>query len=127
MSARTILTAAFLFSAIAAPALAQADTAAAELRASGAIGEQATGYMAPAPGAQPSDAQERAMEQINIQRRTFYTQKAAATNSTVSQFGQFTACEIFKRLKPGEAYRDESNAWGKAGAGGAPLPSWCGK
>lgn len=107
------------------PALAQGDSPAAQLRASGAVGEQATGYMAPAPGASLSDAQRRAMNQINIQRRVMYTRKADETGSTVEQFSQLTACEIFKRLKPGESYRDEENVWRKVDANGVKLPSWC--
>jgi uncharacterized protein YdbL (DUF1318 family) len=127
MRRRIILVSAAAALALALPAAAQSDMEAGQLRASGAVGEQATGYMAPAPGASLSEAQRRAMDQINIQRRSFYTQKAEATGVSVAQFAQFTACEIFERLQPGEYYRDETNTWRKTGAEGAKLPSWCTK
>ena len=98
---------------------------ASELRATGTVGEKATGYMATVPGATLTDEQRRAMDQINIQRRALHTQRARETGSTVAQFSQFTACAIFKRLKPGDAYRDEENVWREVDDRGAVLPTWC--
>jgi len=117
--------AAAAFVAIAAPAGAQADSASGELRASGAVGETAAGYMAAVPGATLTDDLKRGMDQINIKRRAFYTDKAGAASMTVAQYAQNSACAIFKNsVKPGQWYRDEQNAWHKAN-GVVPLPSWC--
>jgi uncharacterized protein YdbL (DUF1318 family) len=115
--------------AFALPAAAQAgDGDSSALRASGVVGEQATGYMAPAPGGALSDEQRRSMDQINIKRRAFYTDKAAAAGVTVAQYAQVTACEIFSHsLQPGQWYRDENGSWRKRDQGPTPLPSWCQK
>ena len=114
--------AAMLTLALAAPANAQS---AANLRDAGVAGDQADGYMGVVPSGGISEAQRRAMDQINIQRRADFTQKAAETGVTVQQFGQFAACEIFKNsVKPGNWYRDSSGAWKKA-TGPVPPPPWC--
>ncbi len=107
--------------ALAAPANAQS---AANLRDAGVAGDQADGYMGVVPNGGITDAQRRAMDQINIQRRADFTTKAAETGVTVAQFGQFAACEIFKNVKPGNWYRDANGAWKKA-AGPVPPPPWC--
>ena len=114
--------------AISLPAAAQADGDSSALRATGAVGEQATGYMGAAPGATLNDEQRRSMDQINIKRRAFYTDKAGAAGVTVAQYAQVTACEIFKNsLQPGQWYRDENGVWRKRDAGAPPQPSWCAK
>lgn len=124
---RTLIFSATAMIAIgAAPAMAQSMGAPA-LRAAGVAGEQADGYMGAVPNGGINDAQKRAMDQVNIQRRSDFTAKAAATGVTVQQFAQFTACEIFsKSVKAGNWYRDENGNWHKA-TGPAPLPSWCPK
>jgi uncharacterized protein YdbL (DUF1318 family) len=111
---------------LAGTAAAQAEADSNALRASGAVGETAAGYMAATPGGSLSAEAKREMDQINIKRRAFYTQKAGETGLTVAQFAQNSACAIFKTsLQPGQWYRDEGGAWRQRGAGPTPLPSWC--
>ena len=125
MRPRHMIVALVLAAALSAPAFAQVEDANA-LRASGAVGETATGYMAPVPGAVLSDDLKRAMDQINIKRRAAYTEKAGENGLTVAQFAQNSACAIFKNsVKAGQWYRDEAGAWHKSN-GAITLPSWCG-
>ena len=67
-----------------------------ELRASGTIGESATGYVI----ARDSSAQAQA-DSINTQRRVIYQQKAAAQGISADQVGKVYAQEIFNTVPAG--------------------------
>lgn len=122
--------------AVAAAALAiagtswaqQSDPILAQARASGAVGEQADGYLGVAPGATVSADVRGRMDQVNIQRRALYTRRAAERNVSVNEMAAAVACEVFQnRIAVGERYRDEAGQWRQRTAS-APVavPSFCG-
>ena len=103
----------------------QADEAG-ELRATGLVGEQADGYMG-LVGSAPAGVRSR-MDAVNIQRRAFYTERAAARGATIEEFAASTACEIFaRRIGPGQYYRLPDGVWRRRnGNEPVPLPAHCG-
>ena len=110
------------------PAAAQAsDPAVTSARASGAIGEQADGYLGFAPGGNVSADVRGRVEQINIQRRSLYTRRAAELSVSVNEMAAAVACEVFQnRIAVGERYRDEGGQWRQRAAGQAvAMPSFC--
>jgi uncharacterized protein len=102
----------------------QAD-AAAQLRATGQVGEQADGYMG-IVGSVSSDIRAR-VDQVNIQRRAHYTQLASRRNATIEEVAASTACEIFAtRVGPGQYYRLPDGVWRQRnGNEPVPRPSYC--
>ncbi|MBL8530421.1 MAG: YdbL family protein [Hyphomonadaceae bacterium] len=124
-----------LFALIAAGAMAlttaasaqQADAVLAEARASGAVGEQADGYLGIAPGASISADVRARVDQINIRRRAVYTQRASERDATVNEMAAAVACEIFDgRIAVGERYRDEAGQWRQRTASSPVVrPSFC--
>ena len=100
--------------------------AAAALRATGQVGEQADGYMG-LVGSAPADIRSR-VDAVNIQRRAFYTSRAAERRVTIEEFAASTACEIFReRVGPGQYYRLTDGVWRRRnGSEPVPLPSHCG-
>jgi uncharacterized protein YdbL (DUF1318 family) len=123
MSIRTGL-AAFLFAAaLASPALAQDDLAG-SLRASGQAGEQTDGYMGVVSGG--ADVKAR-VDQVNIQRKAFYTDLAGKRGVSVQDVAESTACTLLStKVQSGQFYKDESGAWQKS-SGGVALPARCPK
>ena len=103
----------------------QAD-AAAQLRATGQVGEQSDGYMG-AVGSLPAAVRAQ-MEQVNIQRRAAYTQLAANRRATIEEVAAATACQIFAgRIGPGQYYRLPDGVWRQRnGNEPVPRPSHCG-
>jgi len=111
-----------------APAAAQAaDPAVATARASGAVGEQADGYLGFAPGASISADVRARVEQINIQRRALYTRRAAERGVSVNEMAAAVACEVFeRRITLGERYRDEGGQWRqRTTSTPVAMPSFC--
>jgi len=104
-------------------ALAQTDPSVEAARASGAVGEQADGYLGfPKP---PSAALKSAVDAINIKRRAAYTDLAAKRNVTVQEAAGATACELLgSRVGAGQMYRTQAGAW-KANNGSVEKPSFC--
>lgn len=100
--------------------------ASAELRATGLVGEQADGYLG-LVGSAPAEIRAR-MDSVNIQRRAFYTDRAAARGATIEEFAASTACEIFaRRVLPGQYYRLPDGVWRRRnGNEPVPLPAHCG-
>ncbi|HVK81569.1 MAG TPA: YdbL family protein [Verrucomicrobiae bacterium] len=115
--------------ALSAPAFAQAaDSALAQARASGLIGEQADGYLGFVPGATISADLRGRVEQNNIQRRQLFTRRAAERAVSVNEMAAAVACEVFeRRIAMGERYRDEAGQWRQRTAS-SPVaqPSFCG-
>ena len=103
----------------------QAD-AAASLRASGQVGEQADGYLG-VVGSVPASVRAQ-VDSINIQRRAYYTGLAARRGAKIEEVAATTACELFRtKVAPGQFYRGTDGAWHKRAPGEAvPLPSYCG-
>ena len=87
----------------------QAD-AAATLRASGAVGEQADGYLG-LVASSSADVRSQ-MESVNIQRRAAYTQLASQRGATIEEVAAATACQLFAtRVGPNQYYRLPDGVW----------------
>ncbi len=106
-------------------AMLQAD-AAAELRASGEVGEQADGYLGVVGSG--SGALRAQVDGINIKRRAYYTDLAAKRGARIEEVAATTACELFRsKVAPGQFYRLPDGVWRqREGAAPIPLPGYCG-
>lgn len=103
----------------------QAD-AAAELRATGGVGEQADGYLGIVGGG--SGALRQQVDAINIKRRAYYTDLAARRGAKIEEVAATTACELFRtKVGPGQHYRLPDGVWRQRdGNTPIPLPAYCG-
>jgi uncharacterized protein YdbL (DUF1318 family) len=116
------IAAAALIATLASPALAQRDPAYAAARAAGQVGEQPDGYL----GVVSGGADIRALvSNINIQRKSAYTQKAQASGATVEQMAFTSGCNLIEQTKPGEKYRAPDGSWQTRGAGAPQRDSRC--
>jgi uncharacterized protein YdbL (DUF1318 family) len=100
--------------------------AAAQLRASGLVGEQADGYLG-LVGSASADVRAQ-MDSVNIQRRAAYTQLASQRGATIEEVAAATACQLFSgRVGPGQYYRLPDGVWRQRnGNEPVPRPSHCG-
>lgn len=115
--------AASLAALVAAPAVAQRDPAYAAARSAGQVGEQPDGYLG-VVGA--GNAQLRALvNNINIQRKAAYTQKAQAAGSTVEQFAFTSGCNLIQQTAAGEKYRAPDGSWQTRGSGAPQRDPRC--
>ncbi len=90
-------------------AVAQRDPAYAAARAAGQVGEQPDGYLG-IVGA--GSAELRAVvSNINIQRKSAYTQKASASGATVEQLAFTSGCNLVAQTGAGEKYKAPSGVW----------------
>ena len=123
--AATIAVGALAGGATAAYAMLQGD-AAAELRASGQVGEQADGYLG-LVGSAPA-ALRAQVDAVNIKRRAYYTDLAAKRGAKIEEVAATTACELFRtKVGPGQYYRLPDGVWRQRdGSTPIPLPSYCG-
>ena len=96
---------------VASPVLASA-------RTSGQVGEQTDGYLG-FPSV-PSAEVRRAADELNIKRRAFYAERAAAQHSTVEDYAFTMGCQLIAKTKPGEKYQAPDGSWRTRGAE-APL------
>lgn len=87
-------------------------------RASGEVGEKTDGYVG-FPSA-PSAEVRRAADELNIKRRAYYAERAAAQHSTVEDYGFTMGCQLIAKTKPGEKYQAPDGSWRTRGAE-APL------
>jgi uncharacterized protein YdbL (DUF1318 family) len=127
---KTILTAAVALAVLAggagaAYAFVQGD-AAASLRSTGQVGEQADGYLG-VVGSVSSSVRAQ-VDSVNIQRRAYYTDLAQRRGAKIEEVAATTACELFRtKVAPGQFYRGTDGVWKKRAPGEAvPLPSYCG-
>jgi uncharacterized protein YdbL (DUF1318 family) len=127
---KNILTAAVALAVLAggagaAYALVQGD-AAASLRSTGQVGEQADGYLGVVGSV--SGSVRAQVDSINIQRRAYYTGLAQRRGAKIEEVAATTACELFRtKIEPGQFYRGTDGVWKKRAPGEAvPLPSYCG-
>ena len=77
-----------------------------DLRASGAIGESASGY---AVARDPSVTAEVAS--INEKRKAIYGEKAATQGVSIEQVGKVYAKEIFEKVPAGTWLQNEQGQW----------------
>ena len=122
---KSFLSAVILTVAISISPLAQADPAA-ELRASGQVGEQADGYLGMIGS--PSAELRAQVASVNLKRRAYYTELAASRNAKIEEVAATTACELFRtKVGPGQYYRLPDGIW-RQREGKTPirLPDYCG-
>jgi uncharacterized protein len=100
--------------------------AAAALRASGVVGEQADGYLG-LVGSASADVRAQ-MDAVNIQRRAAYTRLASARGATIEEVAAATACTLFStRVGPGQYYRLPDGVWRRRNDNEpVPRPDHCG-
>ncbi|KQN91215.1 hypothetical protein ASE95_12975 [Sphingomonas sp. Leaf231] len=96
-------------------AVAQRDPAYAAARAAGEVGEQPDGYLGVVGGG--SAALRALVSNINIQRKSAYTQKAQASGATVEQLAFTSGCNLVAQTRPGEKYRTPDGSWETRGDG----------
>ncbi|MBB5717610.1 hypothetical protein FHR23_000517 [Stakelama sediminis] len=94
---------------VASAAYAQRDPAYSAAKAKGLVGEQPDGYLGIVGSATPE--LRKMVNNINIQRKAVYTQKAQATGSTVEQMAFTTGCNLIANLSAGEKYQTPSGQW----------------
>ena len=104
-----LIAAAALTIGLSATAWAQRDPAYAAARAAGQVGEQADGYIG-LVGAGSADLR-AVVANINIQRKSAYTQKASASGATVEQMAFTSGCNLIAQTAPGEKYRTPDGVW----------------
>lgn len=109
MNAKAILTATALLIGTAGIAQAQRDPAYAAARAAGQLGEQPDGYLG-IVGAGSAELR-GIVNNINIQRKSAYTQKASASGATVEQLAFTSGCNLIAQTSAGEKYRSPDGVW----------------
>jgi uncharacterized protein YdbL (DUF1318 family) len=94
-------------------------------RAAGLVGERYDGYMAVA--ANVPAAVRSQVSAINIQRRSIYSNLAAARGVSPREVGIAAGCELLGRVAVGQAYLLADGHWRRRAPGQAmPVPSYCG-
>ena len=78
-------------------------------RASGEVGEKTDGYLG-FPGPASTEVR-RAADELNIKRRAYYAERAAAQHSTVEEYGVTMGCQLIAKTKPGEKYQAPDGSW----------------
>lgn len=113
----------FLVLVLAAPAASQTPGVDAA-RAAGAVGERYDGYLGlarPASGTVRSQ-----VANINIERRSLYSQLAQSRGVSPQDVGVAAGCQLLGRVGIGEAYMWSDGAWRRRGPGQpAPTPGYC--
>jgi uncharacterized protein YdbL (DUF1318 family) len=107
-------------------AFAMIQDAAAELRASGQVGEQADGYLGIVGS--PSAALRSQVDAVNIKRRAYYTDLAAKRGAKIEEVAATTGCELLRtKVGAGQYYRLPDGVWRQRDGGTPiPLPGYCG-
>ena len=124
MKSAMVLAAALAF-AVAGAGSAAVQESAAELRATGLVGEQYDGYLGIVGSAPPRIRSE--MDAINIRRRSHYTELATRRRARVEEVAVAAGCEILaSRVGPGQYYLLPDMVWRRR-EGEAPVarPDYC--
>jgi len=100
--------------------------AAAQLRATGQVGERFDGYLGVAGAG--NAALRAQVDAVNIQRRAAYTQLASQRGATIEEVAAATACQLLAtRVLPGQKYLLADGSWRtRNGNEPVPRPSHCG-
>jgi hypothetical protein len=88
---------------------AQRDTAYEAARAEGKVGEKMDGYLGIVGAADP--ALRKMADDINIKRRSVYSEKAQAANATLEEYAFTSGCLLISRTKAGEMYQAPDGSW----------------
>lgn len=92
--------------------------------ANGQVGERDDGYLGMIGS--PSDAVKRAVNGINITRRSLYSSLAAKKGVTPEEVGLTAACTTLSRVAVGQLYFTQSKGWQRRIAGQpVALPAYC--
>jgi uncharacterized protein YdbL (DUF1318 family) len=105
-------------------ALAQMDGEVEAAVASGAVGEQADGYLGFAKA--PGGTLKAKVDAINIKRREAYTGMAQKKSVPIEAFAASIGCNTLGGLKQGRVYSVAKGVWATKGAAPIQLPSQCG-
>lgn len=108
---------------LAPAAQAQRDPAYAAARAAGEVGEQPDGYLG-IVGAGSAELR-GIVNNINIQRKSAYTQKASASGATVEQLAFTSGCNLIAQTSAGEKYRSPDGVWMTRSAAAPTRDSRC--
>ena len=108
---------------LAAPAQAQRDPAYEAARESGKVGEKMDGYLGIVGASTP--ALQRIVNDINIQRRAVYAQKAQSANATLEEYALTAGCIAIARTEPGEKYQAPDGSWQTRGDGAPQRDPRC--
>jgi uncharacterized protein len=95
----------------AAPMASAADPVVEAAIAAGTVGEQADGYLGVVSGKSVDPQTQRTIDEVNIKRRTAYTQLAAQKGVTVDQVAAVVAEKQVDKLPSGAYFQDASGAW----------------
>jgi uncharacterized protein YdbL (DUF1318 family) len=123
MRSSLVLAAALAFAA-AAPLPAQSSPVIAAARAAGQIGERYDGFLGyvvpPSPGVR------QIVNSVNIRRRSLYTDLARRRGASPLEVGITAGCELLASVAVGEAYMLGDNVWRRRSAGQSlPVPGYC--
>ncbi len=109
ISFRTAMIATAVALSVAAPALAQRDPAYQAARVSGQVGEKPDGYLGFV--VTPSPQLRALIEDLNLRRRSVYTERATSAGSTVEQMAFTTGCNLIAQSVAGEKYMAPDSSW----------------
>jgi uncharacterized protein YdbL (DUF1318 family) len=118
-----MLAAAAAFVGLSGAAVAQRDPAYAAARAGGEVGEQPDGYLGLVGAA--SGELRALVNNINIQRKAAYTQKAQASGATVEQLAFTSGCNLIMQTSAGEKYKTPDGVWKTRTAAAPERDSRC--
>ena len=118
-----LIAGAVVLAGVSAAAYAQRDPAYAAARAAGQVGEQPDGYIGIVGTATPD--LRALVNNINIQRKAAYTQKAGASGATVEQLAFTSGCNLIAQTNAGEKYKTPGGSWATRGGGAPERDSRC--
>lgn len=118
-----LIAGAVVLAGVSATAYAQRDPAYAAARSAGQVGEQPDGYIGIVGAATPD--LRALVNNINIQRKAAYTQKASASGATVEQLAFTSGCNLIAQTNAGEKYRTPGGSWATRGGGAPERDSRC--
>lgn len=109
--------------AAASPAIAQGPVVDAA-RAAAAVGERFDGYLGIAAAVAPAVRSQVA--RVNIQRRSLYSNLAAAKGASPQAVGITAGCQLLARVAVGESYMVSDGQWRRRVPGQPALvPDYC--
>ena len=85
------------------------DPAYAAARAAGQVGEQPDGYLGVVGAGTPT--LKALVAKINIQRKAVYTQRSAASGSTIEELAFVSGCNLIAKTAAGEKYLTPDGRW----------------